>query len=880
MGSEPFSTLRCRPFRAMSLPDPTDVHMRLPSPWMTEVGPLPRDRVGPAACPASLGSRPAHRWGVVGAGLALILSVSACGDGSPTDAETEVPREIRISVDSISFDALDVGVDLSATVLNSQGVPIPGAQVQWQSDDPGIVSVSGSGQARALANGATRLRAWSGSAGSQIPVEVHQLLASVEGVELELTDVGEVTAPFPFLDARDPNGVALAPDRLAEVLASAQVVEEEPFVPGFLPDPEAAGDSVRLRHAGRVVFELAGEQGVLVYHPAAPELYGVLGSPELQDSGELRLYGPRLDEWANPDVRLSTPAALSLVGRDAVSLVYRVELPEAPCSPAAARLGVEAGIPVRSSLVLRRSGGGHAPVEIGVGEMQRVDQASVCLGVAPGRYLLAFADLGYLERGAVEAMPMTGWDDWTAWHGTPHQVGFRVVDRVEGASAQAMNFRGRALASPGRAGLFHDHHHDHHHGHFPDFALSDLPVMAGGEEDLEVIWARTEPLEVGDRILAPRDTGIEGEDIFLSPSTAVYERERFIVLVNDLDAAEHEARPEIMEQLLNDLDRFLDRGLGTYQEIFEIDYPRLGTPFGQHVLVVSLGPWRWGWNAGFLSHKRLSDYGEAGRPWTAGGKILVHEIAHGFQSAVARRFGQLSAVTKWSLEGGATLMEAVMFEVGAVEWERFAHYASGRCGRWTGCDAAAGDFLSPLQDPEAPFLSMSGPFGYFGISNFYWIGAVTPFYHGYTRSAPIMRRYALQYSRATGTPILEALGAVTRHSLAGFHGDLQGGPPGLIAFLQSVDPEFDPGLEHLMSILDTTPRKSQLGLPEEFLWHDDTKNYFAMHLLAGLGTDYTLPMDRMSHGLLTYDVPQDRELGVLHILPESQAMRYLILRVE
>ena len=855
------------PWRAMSCPSraparPTASRGGCGSPRATS---LPEGRLHP----------PRRLSGLL---LFLSLVLVGCGESSPADAASNPPQAIRASVESVSFDALGRTLVLSAVVLDAQGATIPEAEVRWWSSDPAIVAVTPAGEARSVANGSTRIHATSGAAQASIPVEVRQMLGSVEGVDRTVSAVGEATLPFPFVNPRDPNGVAIAPTRLAELLASVTVVEQEPLIPGFLPDPEPVGDSLRLRYAGRVVLELGGRRATVVYAPSAPELYGILGSTELQDTGEIRIHGPRLDEWANPDVHLSTPAVLSLVARDASSLTYRVELTEAPCTPSNARVTVSAGIPVRPALLLRRSGAGHTPVEVGVGELLRVDEATTCLGVSPGRYLVAFADLGYLQRGAVELMPRDGWDDWTAGHGTVNQVGFRVVDRVAEAAARGPVPFGRGSAPWGAAGA-PGHHLTQHQGHFLPVPLSSLRSMPGAEE-LEAIWQRMEPLALGDRVLAPRETGIGSEGILLSPATAVHEREGFVVLVHDLDSLQYQAQPEIMEQFLDDLDRFLDRGLATYQEIFQIDYPRLGTPFGQHVVVLTLGPSRAAWNAGFLSHLRLSDFGEEGRPWTLGGRMLVHEIAHGFQVAEFEVHGGLPTSTTWSLEGGATLMETVAFDVGAVEWERFADFAAGRCGRWTNCDAAIGDFLTPLQDASAPFLSQSGPNGYFGISNSYWVGAVTPFYQGYSRSAPIMRRYAWRYSQATGAPIRESIGTVVRQSLEGFHGDLKGGPRGLIDFLRSVDPGFDPALEHLASILDTTPRKGQLAMPEEFLWHDDTKNYFAMHLLAGLGTDYTLPMDRMSHGLLTYDVPGNQALGVLELLPESPEMRYLILRVK
>jgi len=224
-------------------------------------------------------------------------------------------------------------------------------------------------------------------------------------------------------------------------------------------------------------------------------------------------------------------------------------------------------------------------------------------------------------------------------------------------------------------------------------------------------------------------------------------------------------------------------------------------------------------------------------------------------------------------------MKVLAFEVGGVDLDWFLGSPSERCAPYAGCNGGVWDRY--VQSDAPPARSLDGVGTYFGMSTAPFLGGTTQWYLGYTSSMPILRRFAKVYADATGVSLTRAFGLVASHALAGFHGDLQGGPsPGLVGFMEQNVPGFDARVEQLKSVLGTAPGKERLPMPVEFTWQGDTKKYFAIHLLGGLGTDYTLTTDRMSEGLFTYDVPDDRPYGLLEVLPDVDGMRYLVLRLQ
>ena len=120
--------------------------------------------------------RPAVHCGM----LSLLLAVAACG-GSGSDPA--VPADITLSSTDVTLAAEGQNVQLTATVLDQDGDPIPDASVTWESDDPTIVTVSGTGLLIAQSPGTAEVAATAGeaTAGAGIIVQSTASLEAVDG---------------------------------------------------------------------------------------------------------------------------------------------------------------------------------------------------------------------------------------------------------------------------------------------------------------------------------------------------------------------------------------------------------------------------------------------------------------------------------------------------------------------------------------------------------------------------------------------------------------------------------------------------------------------------------------------------------------------------
>jgi hypothetical protein len=105
-----------------------------------------------------------HAWTSV-----LLLAVAACSGGG---SDPDVPTEITLNSTDVTLTAQGQNLQLTASVLNQNGDPIPGAPVTWESADPAIVSVSGTGLLIAQAPGTTEVTATAGEASSTATVMV------------------------------------------------------------------------------------------------------------------------------------------------------------------------------------------------------------------------------------------------------------------------------------------------------------------------------------------------------------------------------------------------------------------------------------------------------------------------------------------------------------------------------------------------------------------------------------------------------------------------------------------------------------------------------------------------------------------------------------
>jgi hypothetical protein len=109
----------------------------------------------------------------------LLLLVAGCGGGGSDPA---VPTEISLDTEDVSLAATGQTLQLTASVLDQNGDPLPGAPVAWVSLNPSTVTVSATGLLVAQAPGTSEVTATAGAATASAMVTV-QSTASLELLE-------------------------------------------------------------------------------------------------------------------------------------------------------------------------------------------------------------------------------------------------------------------------------------------------------------------------------------------------------------------------------------------------------------------------------------------------------------------------------------------------------------------------------------------------------------------------------------------------------------------------------------------------------------------------------------------------------------------------
>lgn len=111
--------------------------------------------------------------------LVLLFAVAGC---SGTGSDPAVPTEITLNSTDVTLVAVGQNLQLTASVLDQNGDPLPDAPVVWESGNPGIVTVSGTGLLIAQGPGTAEVTATAGEATASAAVIV-QSIASLEPVE-------------------------------------------------------------------------------------------------------------------------------------------------------------------------------------------------------------------------------------------------------------------------------------------------------------------------------------------------------------------------------------------------------------------------------------------------------------------------------------------------------------------------------------------------------------------------------------------------------------------------------------------------------------------------------------------------------------------------
>ena len=137
----------------------------------------------------------------------VALLLGACGGSS----DPSVPTEISLNTTTLAFTSVGGTQQLSATVLDQRGDPLPGAAVAWSSSNEIVATVSPTGLVTATGPGSTEITASSGEATTTADVSVTQVVATFEQVSGDgQAAVAGQTLPQPLVvRARDASGSAI-----------------------------------------------------------------------------------------------------------------------------------------------------------------------------------------------------------------------------------------------------------------------------------------------------------------------------------------------------------------------------------------------------------------------------------------------------------------------------------------------------------------------------------------------------------------------------------------------------------------------------------------------------------------------------------------------
>jgi alpha-tubulin suppressor-like RCC1 family protein len=121
-------------------------------------------------------------------GAAILLSplCSACGEnGGKPDPDPDPPQadSIALNPSSLSFDAIEDTVRVTATVFDQYGDVMLQVNVAWASDDPTVANVDQMGLVTSFRDGQTTIRAQGGTIRNSLDVEVLQEPDLLEGLE-------------------------------------------------------------------------------------------------------------------------------------------------------------------------------------------------------------------------------------------------------------------------------------------------------------------------------------------------------------------------------------------------------------------------------------------------------------------------------------------------------------------------------------------------------------------------------------------------------------------------------------------------------------------------------------------------------------------------
>jgi hypothetical protein len=152
--------------------------------------------------------RQAFAWNP-GRVCALLALIEACGGGG---IEPNTPAEVTLNTTTISFTTIGETRQLTPTVTDQQGDPLPDASVSWSSSDAGVASVTSTGLVTAVRTGSAQVTAAAGSAAAVAEVTVAQTPAQLQKIsgDGQFAVAGQPVATPPSVLVLDANGNPVA----------------------------------------------------------------------------------------------------------------------------------------------------------------------------------------------------------------------------------------------------------------------------------------------------------------------------------------------------------------------------------------------------------------------------------------------------------------------------------------------------------------------------------------------------------------------------------------------------------------------------------------------------------------------------------------------
>lgn len=119
--------------------------------------------------------------------LLLLLTALACGQ-EPMQPEVEQPTiaTVELSPAASTLTALGATIQVSATVLDSNGDPVSGASINWSTSDAAVASVDAGGLVTAAGDGDATITGAVGSVSGSTNITVEQVAATVALSETDL----------------------------------------------------------------------------------------------------------------------------------------------------------------------------------------------------------------------------------------------------------------------------------------------------------------------------------------------------------------------------------------------------------------------------------------------------------------------------------------------------------------------------------------------------------------------------------------------------------------------------------------------------------------------------------------------------------------------